>query len=101
MTASLRISPTAYRMHLEHPSFLPTLLRRTSQVVTDETVECTILEGQHPFLVSEIEFELWHPAQRPLGGQLDWQLSGCATTALIALRLMYDATQTRLIQAVS
>lgn len=49
-------------------------------------MEWQVTEGEYPYLCTDIDFELQHPAQRPLGGQLDWQLSGCVTAALVALQ---------------
>ncbi|GMA15383.1 hypothetical protein E5F05_00575 (plasmid) [Deinococcus metallilatus] len=86
--ATLTVSPGVYRRHLVRPEVLLTLLARSAEVITDEQVDWEIHEGQSPFLVSDIDYELYHPAQRPLGGIIDWQLSGCATAALLALRLI-------------
>ncbi|WP_019588423.1 hypothetical protein [Deinococcus apachensis] len=86
--ATLTVSPGVYRRHLVRPEVLPTLLARSAEVITDEQVDWEIQEGASPFLVSDIDYELYHPAQRPLGGVIDWQLSGCATAVLIALRLI-------------
>lgn len=90
MRAIITVSPRLYRWHQQIPDFLPTVLARTAQVITDEVASWTVLEGEGPYLVSEIDFELYHPVQRPLGSQIDWQLSGCATAALIALRLFAE-----------
>lgn len=88
--ALLSISQRLYRWHLIYPDFLPTLLARAGEVLVDMQVEWQVLEGESPYLCSEIDFELYHPAQRPLGSQVDWQLSGCATAALLALRLLAE-----------
>lgn len=90
MEAIITISPRMYRWHLVYPDFLPTILARAGQVITDEQVKWKVVEGESPFLSQDIDFELQHPAQGPLGGQVDWQLSGCATAALVALRVFAD-----------
>lgn len=86
--ATLTVSPGAYRRHLVRPELLPTILARSAEVITGAQADWEVLEGHSPFLASDIEYELYHPAQRPLGGVVDWQLSGCATAALIALRVV-------------
>lgn len=98
MIATIAISRSLYRWHQIFPDFLPTLLARAGQVVTDEQVDWQVVEGDYPYLCTDIDFELQHPAKRPLGGQLDWQLSGCATAALIALRVLADREEQRLLQ---
>lgn len=90
MIAVITVSPRLYRWHQQCPDFLPTLLTRAAQVITDEPCEWGVREGEGPFLCSEVDFELFHPLQRPIGSQVDWQLAGCATAALIALRLHAD-----------
>lgn len=97
MTATIAISRSLYRWHLVYPDFLPTVLARASEVVTDAEVEWQVIEGEYPYLCTDIDFELQHPTQRPLGGQMDWQLSGCATAALIALRVLAEREERRLL----
>ena len=97
MTAIIAISRSLYRWHLVYPEFLPTVLARAGQIITDEQVEWQVIEGAYPYLCTDIDFELQHPAQRPVGGQLDWQLSGCATAALIALRVLAEHEEQRLL----
>lgn len=97
MSAVIAISRSLYRWHQVYPDFLPTLLVRAGRVVTDEHVDWYVVEGEYPYLCQDIDFELQHPAQRPLGGQLDWQLSGCATAALIALRCLAEREEQRLL----
>ena len=92
MTAVITVSPRLYRWHLQCPDFLLTVLSRAAQVITDEVCEWEVREGEGPFLCNEIDFEMLHPAQRPIGSPVDWQLAGCATAALIALR--HHAEQT-------
>lgn len=96
--ARIAISRSLYRWHQVYPDFLPTLLGRATSVVTEEQVDWQVLEGEYPYLCSDIDFELQHPAQRPVGGQIDWQLSGCATTALIALRMLAERETARYCQ---
>lgn len=90
MKATVVISPSLHRWHLVYPDFLPTVLARAGQVITDEQVDWKVVESEHPYLCQDIDFELQHPAQRPLGGQVEWQLSGCVTAALIALRVLTE-----------
>lgn len=97
MTATIAISRSLYRWHQVYPDFLPTLLARAGQVVTDEEVDWLVVEGEYPFLCTDLDFELQHPVRRPLGGQVDWQLSGCATAALIALRVLAEREEQRLL----
>lgn len=97
MRATIAISRSLYRWHQVYPDFLPTLLARATQVVTDEAVEWNVTEGEYPYLCTDIDFELQHPAQRPMGGQMDWQLSGCATTALMALRYLAEREEQRML----
>lgn len=97
MSAFIAISRSLYRWHQVYPDFLPTLLARAGQVVTDEAMDWVVVEGEYPYLCTDIDFELHHPAQRPLSGQMDWQLSGCATAALIALRCLAEREEQRLL----
>ena len=93
LQASLFISPALYRRHLNDPDVLPTLLGRATQVLTDEMTVWTIHEGTGPFLVSDADFDLTHPGQAPLGSPLDWQLTGVALMALLALRLIAERAE--------
>ena len=93
LPASLVISPSLYRRHLDHPEVLPTLLGRAAQVLTDEVTAWTIHEGAGPLLVTDADFDLAHPDQAPLGSPLDWQLTGVALAALLALRLIADQAE--------
>lgn len=98
MMATIAISRSLYRWHQVYPDFLPMLLARAGQVVTDEAVDWQVVEGEYPYLCDDVDFELQHPAQRPLGGQMDWQLSGCATAALMALRCLAEREQERILK---
>lgn len=50
MKAILTISPRLYRWHLVYPDFLPTVLARAGQVITDEQVDWQVMESEHPYL---------------------------------------------------
>lgn len=90
---TLTVSPRLYRWHLNDQEVLPTLLGRATQLLTDDVTVRAILEGERPFLVLETDSDLQHPAQTPLGGPLADRLTGCALTALLALRLMVERTE--------
>ena len=38
-----------------YPDFLPTLLARAGQVITDEAVDWQITEGDYPYLCTDID----------------------------------------------